>query len=307
MKILVTGGSGMVGSYIKKIAPEHHKWVFISSKEFDLTNPYAMDTVIQIHKPDAIIHLAALVGGLFKNMREKVKMFHDNVLINENVLHYANKYNIQYVICCASTCVYPANPPNFPMTEEMIMCGVPHPSNNAYAYAKRMMVMQCQNYNNEFGRKYICVTPCNLYGKYDNFNLDDAHVVPALIHKFYNASKKNEKLVIPTGNDTMRQFVYAKDFAKIILRVLDNIDNMKLNNVIVCNDEVKITDIISQIAKSFPNVDYEIIEKEEGITKKTCSNELLLSTFPDVEFSDFDHKLKKTIDWFIHNYNDVRK
>lgn len=307
MKILVTGGTGMVGTYLKKVATCEHDWVFVSSKMYDLINPDAVDEMFSSIKPDMIIHLAAVVGGIYKNMKEKVKMFHDNVIMNENVLHFANKHNVQYGIFCVSTCVFPANPKAFPMTEDMIVDGLPHSSNDAYAYAKRMMYVQCKNYNNECGRKYMCVAPCNIYGKYDNYNLVDGHVVPALLHKFYIALKSGEKLIIPTGANSMRQFIYAKDLAKVMVRMVENIDTLTFDNLIVANDEVRIVDIIHQIAACFPGVQYEIIEKEEGIAKKTCSNRLLMETFPDLTFLDMNHKLKKSAEWFVNNYETARK
>ncbi len=163
MKILVTGGSGTIGSNIKDVVINDDKqWLFPSSKQLDLLNSESVDKYFDENRPDFVIHLAANVGGLFKNLKHKVEMFRENIIMNENILHYSNKYNVQDGIFCCSTCIYPYNPPSYPMTEDMIMEGVPHPSNDSYGYSKRFLYFQCINYNKQYNRKYICISPCNI-------------------------------------------------------------------------------------------------------------------------------------------------
>lgn len=307
MKVLVTGKNGMLGTYLSNLNKEEHEWVFIGKQDYNLCDPVEVDNMFATEKPDLVIHFAAVVGGLYLNINHKVKMFHDNVLINENVLHYANKHGVKKGIFCASTCVFPAEPPSFPMTEDVIFQGLPHKSNDAYAYAKRMLYMQCKNYNKEFDTQYICVSPCNIYGKYDNFNLDDAHVIPALIHKFYLAEKNNTTVDIPTSYESVRQFIYAGDIAQIVYNMVDNFVNLKYDHYILSHEEMKIVDIVQMIARNFPSSKYQIIEKEEGIVKKTCSNERLLTAFPNTTFEKFSEKLSESIQWFKDNYESARK
>lgn len=307
MKVLVTGKNGMLGTYLSNLSKPHHEWIYVSKQEYNLCDPVQVDKMFSIIKPDIVIHFAAVVGGLYLNMNHKVKMFHDNILINENILHYANKHGVKKGIFCTSTCVFPANPPQFPMTEEMILQGSPHTSNDAYAYAKRMLYLQCKNYNKEFNTQYICISPCNIYGKFDNFNLDDAHVIPALIHKFYLAEQNNTTLEIPTSYESVRQFIYAGDIAKIVYHMVDNFTTLNQDHYILSHEEMKIVDIVQMISLHFPNASYNIVEKEEGIVKKTCSNQLLLSTFPNTTFETFQDKLSEAIQWFKDNYQIVRK
>jgi len=306
MKVLVTGKNGMLGTYLEELIKENHEWIFIGRNEYDLNDPKQVENMFLTIKPDMVVHFAAVVGGLYLNMNHKTKMFHDNVIINENVLHFANKYSVTKGIFFTSTCVFPAEPPSFPMTEDMIISGNPHNSNNAYAYAKRMLYLQCQNYNKEFNTKYICISPCNIYGKYDNFNLQDAHVVPALIHKLYLAKQENRIHQVPTGLNSVRQFIYANDAVKIVTKMIDVFDTLSFDHYILAHEEMKIVDIVRKIA-DYIGAKYEIIEKEEGITKKTCSNERLLNTFDSLTFEDFDSELNNTIKWFINNYDSVRK
>ncbi len=157
MKILVTGGSGMIGKNLQDLIQhdELHEWLFPNSTEMNLLKEESIDKYFEINKPNFILHLAANVGGLFKNLKCKVEMFRENILINENILHIANKYNINNGIFCCSTCIFPQNPEKYPMTEDMIMDGKPHDSNDSYGYAKRLLYFQCCNYNKQYNRKYV--------------------------------------------------------------------------------------------------------------------------------------------------------
>ena len=176
-KILVTGGTGLVGKGIQSISHEYPdiQILFLSSKDCNLLNEEETFQFFQKHQPDVIIHLAANVGGLFKNMNEKVKMFEENIMMNMNVLRSAHRCNIQRVISCLSTCIFP-DKTTYPINETMLHYGPPHSSNDAYAYAKRMLEIQSKAYQENFGRDYICVIPTNIYGPYDNFHLEDGHV-----------------------------------------------------------------------------------------------------------------------------------
>lgn len=313
IRILVTGGSGMIGMNLQELVSSNNKlfsditWLFPRSSELDLLSAESVDKYFTDNQIDFIVHLAANVGGLFKNLKYKVEMFRDNIIMNENILFYANKYNIQKGIFCCSTCIFPANPSRYPMTENMIMEGYPHESNASYGYAKRLMYFQCQNYNKQYNRKYVCITPCNIYGKYDNFDLSNSHVVAGLIHKFYLASLSGEKLSIPTGLDSMRQLINAIDIAKIICEMIVNIDSIDYSNIILTDKDTLIVDLVKIIANKFPNVNYEIINIEQGQAKKTCSDVFFKEKFPDFKLIDIETGIDMTINWFLLDYQNIRK
>ena len=263
------------------------------------------------NKFDYIIHLAANVGGLFKNMRNNSKIFRDNIRIQENVLEACNKSNINRGIFILSSCIYPHSPSKFPMTEEMLMESDPHDSNRGYAYAKRMLYIQCQNYNNDFNREYICVAPVNLYGKYDNFSLEDGHFIPSIMHRFH-LNKNNDKVVAYGTGSPLRQLLYAKDAAEVMSYILFNKDKTKgIDLINITNDdEDTIKNYIEKIA------DVMIIEKEkiswdttksDGCLKKTVSNDILKSILPEYEFTTLEDGLKETYEWFVENYDTCRK
>ena len=309
MIILVTGGSGMIGKNLQNITNhEKYTWIYLSSKDGDLRNIINVESIFKKYKPNYVIHLAANVGGLYKNMREKTAMFRDNVRMNENILEICNKYNIQKAIFCLSSCMYPINPSKFPMNEDMIHESYPHKTNEGYAYAKRMLEMQCRNYNTEFGRQYICLIPVNLYGFYDNFHLEDSHVVPGLIHKIYLSKQHRSKFIIYGTGKPLRQFLYAEDFAKIIIKVMFDYNYTK--PIIICNAcEVSITELANIICNKFDysnDIEYDV-SKSDGCIKKTMSNQYFLQLFPNFKFTELECGISKTINWFVKNYEICRK
>ena len=315
MKILVTGGSGLVGRAIYNLMDaDENKWmkttIFLSSKDCDLLDFEATNICFQTHKPDIIIHLAACVGGLFKNMNDKVGMFEKNIIINMNVLRAAHKNNVQSVVSCLSTCIFP-DKTTYPINEAMLHNGPPHTSNSGYAWAKRMLEVQSRLYREQFGRNYSCIIPTNIYGPHDNFSLEDGHVIPALIHRCYLAKQRGERFIVKGSGSPMRQFIYSLDLAKCILRVAENYD--EIDPIILSvseKDEVSIAHVALAIAKKFNYTNMLEFDKtcSDGQFKKTADNSKMADLYPDlIEFTDIHQGINKTIDWFIDNYENCRK
>jgi GDP-L-fucose synthase len=310
MKVLVTGGSGMVGSCIKDECQKYEEdtYIFLSSKDGDLTKREDTEAIFEKHRPDYVIHLAANVGGLYKNMKYRVEMLHDNLLMNEYVLEMCNKYDVNNGLFCLSTCIFPHDPTKFPMTEEMMNDSAPHPSNAGYAFAKRLLEVQCSNYNEQFGRKYVCITPVNLYGPYDNFNLEDSHVIPGIIHRMHLAKAKDNNFVMYGSGKPLRQFLYTPDLAKIILRFIYDYKS-EYTNIICCDQETTIKSITEKI-HHYMDMKGEIVSdtsKSDGCMRKTVSNERFHTVFPDFKYTSIDEGLEKTIKWFNENYKTCRK
>lgn len=306
MKILVTGGSGMVGRYLQKLSKNYpqHEWFFVSSKQYNLTN---IDDVVKCFsqiKPDYVIHLAANVGGLYKHLNEKVDIFRSNFLMNIYMVDKCHQFGVQKAIFCLSTCIFPEKPPSFPMTEGMIMAGPPHPSNDNYAYSKRMLYQHCMNYNYQYGRQYICLAPVNLFGKYDNFHLQNSHVIPGIIHKMYLIKSTHKTLVLPGSGKAIRQFLYAGDFAKIIVKTLFEYNDVKMM-ICTSNVEISIAEIVEKLklAMNLPETIQYDTSKSDGILKKTASNEYFTRIFPDFQYSNFDNKILSVVEWFCNNFS----
>ena len=164
-KILITGGSGMVGYALRRIIPDA---IFVSSKNFDLRSVEQTETMFAMYEPEQVIHLAAKVGGIKANMENLGDFYRDNIMINTNILESARKYKTGKVLSLLSTCIYP-DKVSYPLTEEQIHKGPPHQSNYAYAHAKRMLDVQSRAYRAQHGCNFITAIPNNLYGENDNF------------------------------------------------------------------------------------------------------------------------------------------
>ena len=313
VNILVTGGSGMVGTFLKNFLLHNESidnFYFISSKDYNLENMNEVEACFNERQYDKIIHLAAMVGGLYKNMNNNSSMLMKNLKINTNIIEACHKYNINRGIFCLS-CIYPQNPSKYPMTEEQLCESQPHDSNEGYAYAKRMLYMLCKHYNRDYGREYICVSPVNLYGIHDNFNIEDGHVIPGLINRMY----KTKNQIKPYNKDyfevygsgkAQRQFLFVPDFCNIILQILyhKEITNGIYN---ICDDkEYSIKEVVSLIAKIVDYDESKIVYNtnySDGIIKKTVSNEKLKGVFPYLIFTDIENGLRNTYDWFVQNYH----
>ena len=197
MKTLLTGANGLVGSTLDADTKVSGR------REVDLRNWEETYNLFKKERPTHVIHTAARVGGLAANIHNMGEFFYDNMMINLNVLEAARRTDVKKVVSFLSTCVFPAEV-EYPITEDKLHEGEPHLSNYGYAYAKRMLDVQARAYNDQYGislgglgfmsfnGKYISVIPTNIYGPNDNFELENSHVVPALIHKCYLA--KQQKL-----------------------------------------------------------------------------------------------------------------
>jgi len=310
--VLVTGGTGLVGQGIKSISLQFQnqlEFIFISSKQFDLTKTEQVKSMFETHKPNYIIHLAACVGGLFKNMNNKVEMLEKNLLLNYNIIHYSHVYKVEKLIACLSTCIFPNNILSYPVTEEMLHDGPPHSSNDAYAYAKRMIEIHCKAYRENFGDQFICVSPTNIYGPHDNFNLEDGHVLPVLIHRCFLAKQSKQKFIIRGTGAPLRQFIFSEDVGLAIVKILltENVpDNIILS--VPESQEISIAEVGNLIAKNFYYQDHIEFDNSysDGQFKKTVSNKRLLNLFPDFKFVSVENGIQRTIQWFLENKNIAR-
>jgi GDP-L-fucose synthase len=307
MKILITGGTGLVGNAIQSICKNYdHEFFFISSKDYDLLDLQQVREMFQNVKPDFVIHLAGCVGGLFKNMNYKVDMYEKNNMINYNVLKCCHDYRVQKVVSCLSTCIFP-DKTTYPINETMLHNGPPHNSNDAYAYAKRMLEIQCQAYRENYGDKFMCVIPTNIYGPHDNFNLEDAHVVPALIHKCYLAKKEGIDFVVRGSGTPLRQFIYSEDLAKLIILTLFHYDEPLLILSVPEKDEVSIGYVAKLIADNFDYGDRLVFDPSfsDGQFKKTADNSKLCELI-SFDFLNIESGIQRSVEWFIENYESAR-
>ncbi|KAA1475228.1 NAD(P)-binding protein [Dentipellis sp. KUC8613] len=318
--ILVTGGHGLVGSAIQHVINTEpvgsrfgriggERWVFVGSSDADLRDAKQTKDLFDRYKPTHVIHLAALVGGLFKNMKHNLSFLRDNTLINSNVLNAAHEHDVQKVISCLSTCVFPdaAQPP---LDESKIHLGPPHKSNYGYAYAKRMIDVANHAYKEEFGCNFTAAIPTNIFGPHDNFDLEDSHVIPGLIHKCYLAKQNNTPFVVAGTGTPLRQFVYSHDLAKMFIWQLREYNDVEPVIFSVAEDEdISIRCVAEAIVKAvgFKGELKFDTSKADGQYRKPASNAKLMSLIGEsFAFTPFDSALQDTVDWFVRNYDNAR-
>ncbi|KAF9511456.1 hypothetical protein BS47DRAFT_1383446 [Hydnum rufescens UP504] len=317
--ILVTGGTGLIGSAIKHVieteAPnsrfgkhDGEEWIFARSSEGDLRDPVATRELFAKYKPTHVIHLAALVGGLFKNMKYKLTFLRENTLINDNILHTSYETHVVKLISCLSTCVFP-DKVEYPLDENKIHLGPPHESNFGYAHAKRMVDVSNHAYHEEFGCNFTSAIPTNVFGPADNFDLEDSHVIPGLIHKCYLAKKNGTPFVVSGTGKPLRQFIYSYDLAKLFiwqLREYNEIEPIILS--VGENEEISIKEVADSIVKAVGfQGDYKFdTSRSDGQFRKPASNAKLLRLIGNFEFTPFDKALDETVKWFLDNYHNAR-
>ncbi|MDB4344073.1 NAD-dependent epimerase/dehydratase family protein [bacterium] len=278
-KILITGGSGMVGNCLKKYFPNAY---IPTSKELDLTNSEQVKNYFYNNKFDYVIHLAAHVGSLHDNIKNRTLYFDENILMNTLVTKYAYKSGVKNFLGVLSTCIYPNNINNYPIKETQLHNGPPHPDLLSYAYAKRSHAVQLLAYKETYNINYNYLIPCNLFGIVSEKHKNRSHFVNDLIFKIINSKNNNLDYITLFGDGTpLRQFMYAEDFAKIIYEYI----NKKLNisfNVAPDNNMS-----IEQLAK---------------VAIKTCNQDMLIkydNSKPNGQYrKDVDTSLfKKHIDF----------
>ena len=298
-KLLITGGNGLVGSQI----PGDIK----TDSSIDLRDSSLCDELFKKERPVNVIHCAAKVGGLGGNMSLKGEFFYDNIMINTNVIESARKFGVKSLVAFLSTCVFPDDV-EYPLTEKKIHLGPPHTSNDAYAYAKRMADIQIRSYREQYGLNYKSVIPTNIYGPHDNFDIENGHVVPSLIHKCYIAKETKTPLIIWGSGKPLREFIFSKDVAKLTEWVLHNY-NEDEPIILSTSEEISIKEVV-EIIIELMNFKGEVKwdkDKPDGQFRKPSNNSKIKHYLPDFKFTPLYEGLKETIQWFENNYINIRK
>lgn len=302
MSILITGGSGLLGRAIEfGLKP--------SKKDLDLLDYNSLYNYIEKNNIKEIIHCAAKVGGVKENMNNMFSFFYENLQINLNILKICADFKLNNSTFLLSTCIFPADAA-LPLLENQIHLGVPHYTNYGYAYSKRMLHVGTESLLEQFKVNTRCIIPCNLFGKNDNFNLNSGHVIPSLIHKCYLAKITNSDFIVWGSGKAEREFMYADDLAKILKLIhIERRTDIPSTMIISPDRTFTIQEIVESISKKL-NYDGKIIfdkSEPDGILKKPSNNSIFKKYFIDFKFTEFDDALSSTIEYFIKNYNTVRK
>ena len=232
-KIYIAGHRGMVGSAILRGLHKQgfENCIFRKSKELDLRNQEQTHRFFQKERPDYVFLAAAKVGGIGANNTYRADFLYENLMIQSNVIHAAYQSGVKKLMFLGSSCIYPKLAPQ-PLKEEYLLTGLLEPTNEPYAIAKIAGIKMCDAYRAQYGCNFISAMPTNLYGPNDNYDLQNSHVLPALIRKFLTAKKNGDPSVILWGTGTpLREFMHADDLADACLFLMDNFDDQGFVNV----------------------------------------------------------------------------
>jgi GDP-L-fucose synthase len=292
MKVFVTGGSGFLGKRLKLHRPD---WTYLSSEDVDLTDYYDIEGFLLYHKPDAVVHLAARVGGIKDNAEHPADFFSKNAQMNTNIVDACFAAGVPRLLASLSTCAFPNVVEEYPFSEENLLDGPPAPTNLAYGYTKRLLWVHIKSMREQHGVNYSCFSPSNLYGPGDHFDLESSHFVAAAIRKLHECNKSAE--FWGTGAPK-RQQLYVDDLCRAIPSLLEKHDTV--DPIIVAPDEnLSISEMVSTIRSIIrPNADVIYNGKLDGQYRKDGSNRLFKALLPEFKFTSFEDGIQKTYEWY---------
>jgi GDP-L-fucose synthase len=307
-RVYVAGHRGLVGSAIVRAmkARGYENLILRSHAELDLTDQAEVRKFFESAKPDAVIMAAARVGGIYANSSEPARFIRDNLLIQDNVIDCAHRFGVVKFVFLASSCIYPKLAPQ-PIKEEYLLTGPLEPTNEWYAIAKIAGVKLCQALHRQYGFKAFSLMPTNLYGPGDNFDLQNSHVLPALLRKVHEAKLRGDPAVTVWGTGApRREFLHVDDLADAVLHLLHVYEDEAIINV-GCGEDVTIRELAEMIASV---VDYKgeltfDTTKPDGTPRKLLNVQRLrdLGWRPKIALRP---GIEQTYRWFCENFADAR-
>ncbi len=303
-KIVVTGGAGFLGSFVvEKLKERGCDKIFVPTiDEFDLRDRDDILKLLRREKPELIIHLAAVVGGIGANRMNPGKYFYENAIMGIQLIEYARITGVEKFLAVGTICAYPKFTP-VPFKEDDLWAGYPEETNAPYGLAKKMMLVQSQAYRAQYGFNSIFVLPVNLYGPRDNFDPASSHVIPALIKKCVDAVKYgDEKITVWGTGEASREFLFVEDAADAIILAAEKYDGGEPVNI-GAGFEIKIKELITLIAKitGFKGaIEYDGT-KPDGQPRRCLDTQRAFDEFGFRAKVEFEEGLKRTIEWYTEN------
>jgi CDP-6-deoxy-D-xylo-4-hexulose-3-dehydrase len=295
-RILVTGGTGLVGHGIQHILKcEADQWIFVGSKDVDLTNLQETQQLFQQYKPTHVVHLASQVGNVYKNIDANAEFFDNNLSINHNVLKCAYDSKVKKVLSCLSTCVFADKGP-YPLNEKSSIIDEVHDTNAGYALSKRAVITMNKLYNMcQKDTLFTAFIPPNIFGPHDNFG-PGAHMIPATIQKMCN---NQEELIVYGTGTPLRQFIYSYDLGKIIKWMVDEYKDPEPLITASDTSELNISETVSLMARvcNYPGKIFYDTTKSDGQCRRTVSNDKLKSLL-NFNFTPFEEAIRNTYVWY---------
>jgi GDP-L-fucose synthase len=299
--VVVTGGAGFLGRYVvRKLEELGCARIFVPKiEEYDLREPSSIICMYEESRPDIVIHLAAVVGGIGANRANPGKFFYDNAVMGIQLIEYARRFGVKKFVCLGTICAYPKITP-VPFKEENLWNGYPEETNAPYGLAKKMLLVQLQAYRRQYGFHGIYLLPVNLYGPGDNFDPETSHVIPALIRKCLEAKEKgNESIVVWGDGSPTREFLYVEDAAEGILLAAERYDKSDPVNL-GSSFEISIRDLVETIARltAFPGRIVWDPTKPNGQPRRMLDTSRADREFGFRAMTFFEEGLRKAIDWY---------
>ncbi len=305
--VLITGANGLCGNAIRRLALKYlYKFIYITHQDADLTKEDVVLDIYNDYKPNYVIHTAAKVGGIGGNEAGHGDFFHDNILINTHMIHYAKEFNVEKMIAFSSVCVFPDDLAK--LQEDRMHDGPVYASNFAYGYAKRMVDIQIQAYKQQFGiTNYCSVIPGNIWGPNDLYNIKTGHVIPSLIHKLFLAEQDDTDFIVWGDGKSLREFIYVDDLAKIVLDML-SFDKLPERLIVSGPIQYSIREIVEKLLdiSGFSGILKYDTSKPNGQRSRPSDLSLFYSYFPNFSFTNIDKGLKESYKWFCNNYPNIR-
>lgn len=304
-KIYVAGHNGLAGSAIyRRLKSLGYNNILVREhKELDLENQHDVLTFFEKNKPDYVFIAAAKVGGIHANNSYKAEFIYNNLMIQCNVINAAYKYHVKRLVFLGSTCIYPRLCPQ-PMNENDLLSGSLEPTNESYAIAKIAGVKMIEAYNKQYGTNYLALMPTNMYGFHDNFNLENGHVLPALLRRFHEAKINNIKEIILWGTgQAKREFLFSDDMADASIYLINRPENPGLINI-GTGDELSIKELallISKIVSYDGQINFDT-SKPDGTPRK-LSDVTKLEKLGWKAKTNLEKGLELTYKWMLENPN----
>jgi nucleoside-diphosphate-sugar epimerase len=315
-KVFVAGHRGMVGGAIaRKLEARGVELVTRTRRELDLRDQAAVYAFMADQKPDAVILAAAKVGGIMANDSYPAEFIHDNLVIQNNIIHGAHLADVERLLFLGSSCIYPRMADQ-PMREDALLTGTLEPTNEPYAIAKIAGIKMCESYNRQYGRDYRSVMPTNLYGPGDNFHPENSHVIPALIRRFHEAAQVGAKAVTLWGSGTpKREFLHVDDMADGCLHVMDldkasfdKIIDPRLSHINIGTGEdlsiLAMAQMVAEVTGFTGTIELDHT-KPDGTPRKLMD----VSQLGDLGWTariQLDDGLRETYAWFLAHQDDFR-
>lgn len=308
-KIYIAGHRGMVGSAVWRVLEQngYSNLIRASSTALDLRDQRAVLTFYEEEKPDAVIDAAARVGGILANNDYPYQFLMENLQIQNNLIDGALQSGIDKFIFLGSSCIYPKFAPQ-PLKEEYLLTDSLEPTNEWYAIAKIAGVKACQAIRKQFGKDYVSLMPTNLYGYFDNFDLETSHVLPAMIRKFHEAKINDHSDVVLWGSGTpMREFLFVDDLAKAVVFALENELPEYLYNV-GSGKDINIKELAATIQKATGHKGQIVWDttKPDGTPRKLMDVSKMASLGWQYS-TELQDGIKTTYEWFLENIENIKE